>query len=111
MWNRNYIDNIQITVGETVDVGSRASYYDESGVLRDMFQNHLLQLLMLVAMEPPASFEATALRNEKVKLLQAIRPLVTSEAVLGQYEGYLDAEDVPPDSKNADLCRTATQHR
>ena len=74
IWNRNYIDHVQITVAESVDVGHRAGYYDTAGVLRDMFQNHLMQLLALTAMEPPASFEADAIRNEKVKLFSALRP-------------------------------------
>jgi glucose-6-phosphate 1-dehydrogenase len=79
-----------------VDVGSRAGYYDHSGVLRDMFQNHVLQLLTLVAMEPPASFEATALRNEKVKLIQSIRPIQRDDLAVGQYEGYRSAAGVAP---------------
>lgn len=99
VWNRNYVDNIQITVSESVDVGSRAGYYDGSGILRDMFQNHLLQLVMLTAMEPPSSFDADILRNEKVKVLQAIRPITPNDVVLGQYEGYLDAEGVAENSK------------
>jgi glucose-6-phosphate 1-dehydrogenase len=99
VWNRNYVDNIQIAVAETVDVGHRAEYYDSSGVLRDMFQNHLLQLLALVAMEPPASFNATALRNEKVKLLSAIRPIALNDTVRAQYEGYRKTKGVAPDSQ------------
>ncbi len=99
VWNRNYIDNVQITVGETVDVGSRAGYYDGSGVLRDMFQNHVLQLMMLTAMEPPSSFDANALRNEKVKVLEAIKPIQPRDAVLGQYAGYLQADGVKEDSR------------
>ncbi|NJD58499.1 MAG: glucose-6-phosphate dehydrogenase, partial [Anaerolineae bacterium] len=73
--NRRYVDNIQITVAETADIEHRADYYDGVGVLRDMFQNHLLQLLSLVAMEPPASFEADSVRNETFKLLSSIRPV------------------------------------
>lgn len=99
LWNRNYIDHVQITVAETVDVGSRAGYYDEAGVLRDMFQNHLLQLLTLVTMEPPAPYNADTLRNEKVKVLSAIRPLELTNAVRAQYEGYREAKGVASDSQ------------
>jgi len=99
IWNRNHISNVQVTVAETVDVGTRAGYYDRSGVLRDMLQNHMLQLLSLIAMEPPAAFGADALRNEKVKVLQATRPVQLANTVRGQYEGYLDAEGVAATSK------------
>jgi glucose-6-phosphate 1-dehydrogenase len=99
VWNRNYIDNIQITVAENVDVEHRADYYDTSGVLRDMLQNHLLQLLSLIAMEPPASFEADALRNEKVKVLKSLRPILFSNTILAQYEGYCATEGVASRSK------------
>ncbi|MFH2039621.1 MAG: glucose-6-phosphate dehydrogenase [Chloroflexota bacterium] len=99
VWNRRYVDNIQITVTESVDVGHRAGYYDNSGVLRDMFQNHLLQLLALVAMEPPSSFSADALRNEKVKVFESIRPITSQDTVRGQYEEYQQTEGVPPDSQ------------
>ncbi len=94
VWNRNYVDHVQITVAEQVDVGHRAPYYDQAGVLRDMFQNHLLQLLALVAMEPPASFNADALRNEKVKVLSAVRPVAPGDRVLAQYDGYCDLQGV-----------------
>lgn len=104
-WNRSHVDHVQITVAESVDVGHRAEYYDRSGVLRDMFQNHLLQLMALIAMEPPASFEADAIRNEKVKLLGSVRPitpdLLSSQTVRAQYQGYLEAPGVESGSTTA----------
>lgn len=103
IWNRNYIDHVQITVAEEVDVGSRAGYYDSAGVVRDMVQNHLLQLLMVMAMEAPVRYEADAIRNEKVKVLHAIRPLnsdeVRSDTFRGQYRGYTASEGVKPTSR------------
>ena len=99
VWNRRYVCNVQITVAESVDVGHRAGYYDSAGVLRDMFQNHLLQLLTLVAMEPPASFNADALRNEKAKVLSAVRPVALTDTVCAQYQGYGEAPEVAPGSQ------------
>lgn len=105
IWNRNYISHVQITATEKVDVGHRAGYYDGVGVMRDMFQNHLMQLLALTAMEPPASFEADALRNEKVKVLSALRPVsaetIARYTVRGQYNGYRQAEGVALNSQTA----------
>ncbi|MGC8856209.1 MAG: glucose-6-phosphate dehydrogenase [Anaerolineae bacterium] len=102
VWNRNYIDHVQITVAEQVGVEHRAGFYDSVGVLRDMFQNHLLQLVSLVAMEPPASFQADALRNEKVKVLSSLQPIqgekVSENLVLGQYLGYRQEPGVRPGS-------------
>lgn len=98
VWNRQYIDHVQITVAESDGVGTRASYYEQAGVLRDMFQNHMLQMLALVGMEPPATLSAERYREEKMKLLRAIRPFgpdaIRKETVRGQYirgnNGYAD---------------------
>lgn len=99
VWNRRYINNVQVTVSETVDVAHRAGYYDTAGVLRDMFQNHLLQLLALVAMEAPSSFNADAVRNEKAKVFESIRPVALTDTVRGQYAGYRETEFVSPGSQ------------
>ncbi len=89
LWSARHIEQVQITVGETVGVEGRGDYYDESGALRDMLQNHLLQLLCLVAMEPPARFDPSAVRNEKIKVLRSLRAIhtgnVSTESVIGQY--------------------------
>jgi glucose-6-phosphate 1-dehydrogenase len=112
LWNRNYIDSVQITAAEEVGVGTRADYYDKAGALRDLIQNHLLQLLCHVAMEPPVSFTAEEVRNEKVKVLVAVPEPTPAEipqmAVRAQYAaghaggedvpGYLEEQGVPPDS-------------
>ena len=96
VWNATYIDHVQITVAETVGLESRVAYYDDSGALRDMVQNHMLQLLALVAMEPPTSFDATAVRDEKVKVLRALRPIAREETVTGQYRaGAVEGTAVP----------------
>jgi glucose-6-phosphate 1-dehydrogenase len=113
LWNRNFIDHIQITAAEDLGIGSRAGYYDQSGALRDLVQNHMLQLLSLVCMEPPSTFEADKVRDEKVKVLSAITPPtpeeVAASTVRAQYtagvsggeevRGYLEEDDVPDDSQ------------
>ena len=121
IWNRNYVSSVQITVSENLGVGSRGGYYDRSGALRDMIQNHVMQLLALTAMEPPSSLDPESIRNEKVKALQALKPLVVSgdnaEIVRGVYSqglvdgekaiGYLQEEGIPQDSITetyASLC-------
>ena len=121
VWNRNYVSCVQITVSEDLGVGSRAGYYDRSGALRDMIQNHVMQLLALTTMEPPSSLNAESIRDEKVKALQAIKPLSladsNNEVVRGVYEeglvggekaiGYKEENDVPSSSNTetyAALC-------
>jgi len=99
VWNRNYVDSVQVTIAEALGVEHRGSYYDKAGALRDIFQNHMLQMLALVAMEPPVSFEADHIRDEKVKLLRSIRPFKLDELdsliVRGQYgPGMIDGKEV-----------------
>lgn len=102
IWNRNYIDNIQITVAEKEGIGTRGGYYDKVGVLKDMFQNHLLQLLTLITIEPPIDFDEKSLRDEKVKILRAIRSINSNQSynytVRGQYIGYREEKGVSPNS-------------
>ncbi|HEY0945481.1 MAG TPA: glucose-6-phosphate dehydrogenase [Opitutaceae bacterium] len=111
LWNRNFIDHVQITVSEEVGVGSRGGYYEQSGCLRDMIQNHTMQLLALTAMEPPVSLDAEAVRDEKVKVLKAIQPLNLgpegdvaraqyASGMIGgkQVKGYLEEEGIAPKS-------------
>lgn len=100
LWNARHIQQVQITAAETVGVEGRGDYYDDSGAMRDMVQNHLLQLLCLTAMEPPSQFEPTAVRNEKIKVLRSLRPIgrneVASETVAGQYvSGAIGGQAVP----------------
>ncbi|MGB7408261.1 MAG: glucose-6-phosphate dehydrogenase [Pontixanthobacter sp.] len=96
LWNAAYIDHVQITVAETVGLEGRVAFYDDAGALRDMVQNHMLQLLALVAMEPPSDFDATAIRDEKVKVLRSLRTVTDGETVTGQYRaGAVDGEAVP----------------
>ncbi|MGC9523071.1 MAG: glucose-6-phosphate dehydrogenase [Anaerolineae bacterium] len=99
LWTRGYVDHVQISVTESELVGRRGGYYDDAGVLRDMFQNHLFQLLTLIAMEPPVVMEADALRDEKVKVLRAIRTPRPDDTVLGQYRGYREEEGIAADSR------------
>lgn len=99
VWNAEYIDYVQITAAETVGVEHRAGYFDQTGILRDMFQNHILEMLSLVAMEQPAGSDAESIRNEKLNLLQKIRPIDPGDVIRGQYEGYREEPGVNPESK------------
>lgn len=96
LWNAAYIDHVQITVAETVGLEGRVAFYDDAGAVRDMVQNHMLQLLALVAMEPPGNFDATSVRDEKVKVLRSLRAVSESETVTGQYRaGAIGGQAVP----------------
>jgi glucose-6-phosphate 1-dehydrogenase len=113
VWNRNYIDSVQITAAEDIGIGSRAGYYDASGALRDLVQNHMLQLLTILCMEPPVEFEADQVRDEKVKVLRSIDvpdpERIGEVAVRGQYAaGHVAGEDVPGYLDEADVPDTST---
>ncbi|WP_333714364.1 glucose-6-phosphate dehydrogenase [Yoonia sp.] len=101
LWNNHYVDHIQITVAETVGVGGRGAYYDKSGAMRDMVQNHLMQLLCLIAMEPPGQFEADAVRDEKLKVIRALQPVENHHIVRGQYDAGKDGPSYRDDVENA----------
>ena len=98
VWNRNYVSNIQITMFETFGVEGRGRFYDGVGAIRDVLQNHLLQVLAMLTMEPPTDLSGEAIQDEKVKLLSAIREIQPEEVVRGQYRGYLDEDGVAPNS-------------
>ena len=125
IWNRRYVDHVQITVAESDGIGSRGGYYDQAGALRDMVQNHLFMLLALTAMEPPISFDADAVRDERLKVLQAITPftraMVERDVVRAQYaagrikdadvRGYLEEDKVAPDRRPRRSWRCACRSR
>ncbi len=106
LWNNHYVDHIEITVAETVGVGGRGSYYDKSGAMRDMVQNHLMQLLCLIAMEAPSEFESDAVRDEKLKVIRALQPVEPHHIVRGQYDAK---GDEPSYRQDAEDPRTFTE--
>jgi glucose-6-phosphate 1-dehydrogenase len=96
IWNRQFIDHVQITVGESIGIEGRAEYYEKAGAIRDIFQNHMLQLVALTAMEPPSDFTADSVRNEKVKVMKSIHTPGPKHVVRGQYgRGYVEGIEVP----------------
>jgi glucose-6-phosphate 1-dehydrogenase len=99
IWNRNYVASVQITMAEEVGVAGRGKFYDEAGAIRDVIQNHLLQVIAFLAMEPPLNGSGDALRDEKVKIFRALRPLQAQDLVRGQFRGYRDEPGVAADSK------------
>ncbi len=107
IWSRTLVQSVQITAAEAEGIGTRAGYYDAMGAVRDMLQNHVLQLLSLVAMEPPTTLDPADIRKAKLEVLRAVRPLDPAQAVRGQYDGYLDEADVPPSSRRETFAAAA----
>src|SRR5690606_38233420 len=113
LWNEKLVDHVQITVAESIGIEGRGRYFDEAGIMRDMIQNHLLQVLTLVAMEPPVSTDADSIRDEKVKVLRAIRSMTAEEVrtrtVRGQYAaGFVNGRDVPGYCEEPDVAEDST---
>lgn len=112
LWSCEYIDNVQIVFKETLGVDGRGGYFDNYGIIRDIMQNHLLQMVSLLAMEQPLSLHSADIRDEKVRLLKAIEPMTLENTVIGQYvkndtqPGYLDDPSVPKDSLTATFAAT-----
>jgi glucose-6-phosphate 1-dehydrogenase len=111
LWNQRYIDHVQITVTETVGVEGRGDYYDTAGLLRDMMQNHMFQLLALVAMEPPYSFASKAVRDEKAKVLHAVRPMTYEEVLTNTVRGQYGPGLADGAAADGDFARMGCEQR
>ena len=111
IWNRNYVASVQVTLSEDFGVEDRGAFYETAGCLRDVIENHLFQIVALLAMEPPADRSFGAVHNEKAKVFRAMRPLKPDDLVRGQYTGYRKEPDVAEDSDVPDLLRSAPVHR
>ena len=108
IWNRNYVDCVQITMAEQFGVQGRGKFYDETGAIRDVIENHLLQVVGYLAMEPPISVDADRIRDEQVKIFRAIRPLQPGDVVRGQFDGYRKEPGVKPESRPSRPSRPCT---
>ena len=116
-WSAQYVDHVQVTMAEPIGIGGRGSFYEDAGVIRDVFQNHLLQLVALTATEPPSRYDAKSVRDEKVKVFQAMSCVNPSQAIIGQYGGNSEAKSVPAGRGRGErfpprhLRRRRTPHR